>query len=77
MTKVMATEWASLGIRINALAPGSHLSDGFDSAAAILPDFLEGSRTASLQKRVAATNEIVGSMIYLASDMSSFTAGSP
>lgn len=76
MTKVMAAEWASLGIRVNALAPGSYHSDMFDSSAAVLPGFLEGSKAASLQKRVAASDEIVGSMLYLASEMSSFTTGS-
>lgn len=48
----------------------------FDSSTAVLPGFLEGSKAASLQKRVAATDEIIGSMLYLASDMSSFTTGS-
>lgn len=60
----------------HVLAPGSYHSDMFDSAAAVLPGFLEGSKAASLQKRVAATDEIVGSMLYLASEMSSFITGS-
>ena len=36
----------------------------------------EGSKAGSLQKRIAATEEILGSVPYLASDMSSFTTGS-
>jgi len=76
LTKVMAQEWAASGIRVNALAPGAYRSDMFDAAAKVLPGFEQGSASASLLKRVAATDEIVGSMLYLASPMSSFTTGS-
>jgi len=74
MTRVMAAEWAPLGIRVNDLAPGSYHSDLFDSAAAI-PGYLDGAIAASLQKRVAETEEIIGPILYLASDMSTFTTG--
>ena len=76
LTKVMAAEWAPMGIRVNALAPGSFHSDLFDNSAKVLPGFMEGSIAASLQKRVAETDEILGSVMYLASDMSSYTTGS-
>jgi NAD(P)-dependent dehydrogenase (short-subunit alcohol dehydrogenase family) len=76
LTKVMAAEWAHMGIRVNALAPGSFHSDMFDKSAAVLPGYEEGSKSASLQKRIAETDEILGSVMYLASDMSSFTTGS-
>ncbi len=75
LTKVMAAEWAHLGVRVNALAPGNFHSDMFDNSAAQLPGFLEGSIASTLQKRVAETDEILGSVMYLASDMSSFTTG--
>lgn len=75
MTKVMAAEWASMGIRVNAIAPGSFHSDMLDAALRILPGFEEGSRDASLQKRIAETDEIIGPVMYLASDMSKFTTG--
>ena len=75
MTKVMAAEWAGMGIRVNAIAPGSFHSDMLDAAIRILPGFEEGSRNASLQKRIAETDEIIGPVMYLASDMSKFTTG--
>lgn len=75
MTKVMAAEWAGMGIRVNAIAPGSFHSDMLDAALKILPGFEEGSRDASLQKRIAETDEIIGPVMYLASDMSRFTTG--
>lgn len=75
LTIVMAQEWAASGIRVNSLVPGSFHSDLFD-AAARAPGFLDGAVEASLQKRVAQTDEIVGSLLYLVSDMSSYTTGS-
>ncbi len=74
LTGVMAQEWAPHKVRVNSLAPGSYHSDLFDSAARS-PEFLQGAIDASLQKRVADTEEIVGPLLYLASDMSSFTTG--
>lgn len=75
LTAVMAAEWAPLKVRVNALAPGSYHSDLFDQAAAAIPGFLEGARQASLQQRIAATEEIVGPILYLASEMSAYTTG--
>lgn len=75
LTRVMAAEWAADGIRVNSLAPGSFHSDMFDAAAKVLPGFEEGSRDTTLLKRIAATEEIVGSVLYLLSDLSSFTTG--
>lgn len=72
LTRVMAGEWASWGIRVNDLAPGSHHSAMFDAASAVLPGFEEGAKQQNFQKRIAAADEIVGAVIYLASDMSRF-----
>lgn len=75
LTRVMAGEWASWGIRVNDLAPGSHHSSMFDSAAAAMPGFEERAKSVTFQKRIADAEEIVGSVIYLASDMSTFVTG--
>ncbi len=76
MTRVMAEEWSDMGIRVNALAPGSVHSDLFDVSAAAIPGFEEGAKNACLQKRIAETEEIVGPVLFLASDMSSYMTGS-
>lgn len=75
LTQVMAAEWASWGIRVNAVAPGSYRSDMFDAATRAMAGFEAGSKAACLQKRIAQTEEIVGPILYLASDMSSYTTG--
>lgn len=76
MTRVMAAEWAADNIRVNALAPGSYHSDLFDTSASVIPGFEEGAKAACLQKRIAETDEIVGPVLYLLSDMSRYTTGS-
>ncbi len=73
MTKVMAQEWAPLGIRVNALAPGTYHSDLTDGAIAAIPGFEEGAMEAQLIKRIADTEEILNPVFYLASE--SFTTG--
>lgn len=75
LTKVMAQEWGPLGIRVNAIAPGSYHSDLFDSTAKALPGFEDGAREASVMKRIADSDEILGPLLYLASEAASFTTG--
>ena len=75
LTRVMAEEWAPLNIRVNSLAPGSYHSDLFDSAAANAPGWVETAAAAALQNRVAATEEIVGPVLFLASGMSAYMTG--
>jgi NAD(P)-dependent dehydrogenase (short-subunit alcohol dehydrogenase family) len=73
LTEVMAQEWADLGIRVNALAPGSYHSDLTDGAIEAIPGYAEGMVAAALIPRVAETEEILNPVFYLASE--SFTTG--
>lgn len=68
MTKVMAQEWAPMNIRVNALAPGSYHSDMTDAAIDAIPTMEEGMLEANLIKRIAATEEILNPVFYLASE---------
>ncbi len=74
LTKVMAAEWASLGVRVNAIAPGSFMTDMMKGASA-LPGFLDGAANMSYQRRIAEPEEIVGATVFLASRASSFVTG--
>jgi len=76
MTRVMAWEWAELGVRVNAVAPGPFKTDMMTGAEEAIAGFMDGAAAATLQKRVAAPEEIVGMIVYLASDASSFVTGS-
>ena len=73
-TKVMALEWAKYGIRVNAIAPGlvkTRFSEALWSDKQILDYLL--SRVP--MQRFAEPEEIVGTMLYLASDASRFMTG--
>jgi NAD(P)-dependent dehydrogenase (short-subunit alcohol dehydrogenase family) len=74
MTKTLALELGTSGIRVNAISPG--MVDTRLAAAIVGNDTLVkeiNERTAL--KRVAQPEEIAGAALYLASDASSFTTG--
>ncbi len=74
-TKALALEWAPYGILVNAVAPGYFSSEMTKKA---LED--EKMRERLIRRiplrRFASPEEVVGIVIYLASDMSSFVTGS-
>jgi NAD(P)-dependent dehydrogenase (short-subunit alcohol dehydrogenase family) len=74
-TKVMAKEWASMGIRVNAISPGPFNSTMMQGAAKLDPEFSTRAGVATMQRRVAECDEIIGAAVYLASDASSFVTG--
>lgn len=75
LTKSMAMEWAPWNVRVNVLSPGPFVSEMVAGAARRSPGFLELIANGTLMKRVADPSEIVGPVVYLASDASSFVTG--
>jgi NAD(P)-dependent dehydrogenase (short-subunit alcohol dehydrogenase family) len=75
LTKVMAKEWASQGVRVNALSPGPFETDMMAPTYAI-PEFHDSIVESTLMKRIATPDEIIGAALYLASDASSYVTGS-
>ncbi|MCC5900791.1 MAG: SDR family oxidoreductase [Halomonas sp.] len=75
LMQVLACEYGSHNIRVNALLPG-----GTDTAAARefanTPEALEFVANLHAMKRTAKPEEIARSALYLASDAASFTTGS-
>ena len=74
-TKVMALEWADLNVRVNAIAPGPFLTDMMSGAAVNMEGFIDAAASATLQKRVADPEEIIGATLFLASNASSYITG--
>jgi NAD(P)-dependent dehydrogenase (short-subunit alcohol dehydrogenase family) len=74
LTLVMAKEWASWGVRVNEIAPGPFLTDMMAPGAAD-PEFTARMYDQMLIKRIADPTEIVGAVLYLASDASGFATG--
>lgn len=71
-TRSMAADFAPRGIRINALAPGTVNTDMVRNTG---PEGMARMGAASLQKRIAEPEEMVGPALFLASDASSFVTG--
>ncbi|MFC1927914.1 glucose 1-dehydrogenase [Chloroflexota bacterium] len=73
-TKVMAQQWAQYNIRVNAVAPGltkTRFSEALWSNTAIEKAVMERTPL----RRVAEPDEMVGAVIFLASDASSYVTG--
>jgi NAD(P)-dependent dehydrogenase (short-subunit alcohol dehydrogenase family) len=73
LTKSLAAEWAPFGVRVNALAPGYVKTE---MAPVDEPRFRRHWVDDAPMLRYAVPEELGPSMIYLASDASSFMTGS-
>ncbi|MES2105250.1 MAG: SDR family oxidoreductase [Pseudomonadota bacterium] len=74
MTKAFAQECAPLGVRVNALLPGA-TDTKFASALFHNPVIMEKALTRIPMKRIAEPDEMAGTVLYLASNASSYTTG--
>jgi NAD(P)-dependent dehydrogenase (short-subunit alcohol dehydrogenase family) len=75
LTKVMAREWAPWKVRVNAISPGPFVSEMMLGADRVSPGLLDRSGAATMLGRVAEPAELVGAVVYLGSDASSFVTG--
>ena len=73
-TKVMAREWANYGIRVNAIAPGL-VRTSFAQALIDNPELLGKIMSKVPMGRPAEPDEMVGAMLYLASNAASYVTG--
>ena len=74
LVRGLANEWAALGLRVNAIAPGVFPTD-------LNRPLIEGTERGKMLKwhtpmgRFGAAEELVGAAIYLASPSASYTSG--
>lgn len=75
ITKSLALELAPYNIRVNAVAPGFINTHMLNSRFTVAPEEKPKIIENILMKRIGEPEEIAGTMIYLASDASSYTTG--
>ena len=77
LTKHLAIEWASHGIRVNAVAPGTINTERVKQ----LPtepggtEYLETIKAAHPMRRLGEPSEVAEAILFLASDQASFITG--
>lgn len=69
LTKYLGAYWASRGVRVNAVTPHGVWNHHED-------EFVDRFSAMSPMKRMSKAQEVVGSVLYLASDASSYVTGS-
>jgi NAD(P)-dependent dehydrogenase (short-subunit alcohol dehydrogenase family) len=72
LTKSLAAEWAPLGIRVNAIAPGYIKTE---MAPVDKPEFRRMWIEDAPMQRYSTPEEIAATVLYLASEASSFSTG--
>lgn len=75
MLRALAAELGDRGVRANAIAPGV-VDTPLTSQIKDHPEWYKAYADKSILKRWAKPDEIVGAVLYLASDASSYTTGS-
>ena len=75
LTRVMAKELGSFGIRVNGIAPAV-IKTKFSKVLYETDSIRQGAEAASALGRVGEWNEVAGAAVFLASDASSYVTGS-
>jgi len=75
LVKVLATEWAPLGIRVNAVAPGVTRTQPTLDIFARSPAVEEGCKRRTPLGRIAEPEEIGRACVFLCSDDASYVTG--
>ena len=74
ITKALALEWAPAGIRVNALGPALVITPGTKHIAEN-PELAKKYASAVPMGRIGLPEDMVGAVVYLASDAASFVTG--
>jgi len=75
MTRSLATEWASRGVRVNAILPAQVLNPGLQERIEKTPDVLNTFLSGIPAGRIGKPDDIKGLSVFLASDSASWITG--
>ena len=74
LTRALACSWSDRGVRVNALAPGWFPSEMTESLLS-MPPFMQWASSSAPMKRIGDPQELVGALLFLATNASSFVTG--
>jgi NAD(P)-dependent dehydrogenase (short-subunit alcohol dehydrogenase family) len=74
LTKVLASEWAKYNIQVNAVGPG-YINTDLITNAIKDQEFLHTITSRTPSKRLGNPDEVVGGVLYLASDLANYVTG--
>jgi NAD(P)-dependent dehydrogenase (short-subunit alcohol dehydrogenase family) len=76
-TRYLASFWGRHGIRANAVLPGpfSNIEDNGSNCVSQNDPFLDRLKSRTCLRRIGHPTELVGCLLYLASDASTYTTG--
>jgi citronellol/citronellal dehydrogenase len=72
LTKTLAVEWATRGVRLNSVAPGIIKSSGLENYP---PSLLQGIEKSIPMQRLGSTEEVAWLVLFLASKMAAYLTG--
>lgn len=75
LTRDLACEWGPKGIRVNAVAPCWFQTDMNATSIFANPSFVEQMMTKLPMKRIGQPNDLVGPIVFLASEASAMITG--
>jgi NAD(P)-dependent dehydrogenase (short-subunit alcohol dehydrogenase family) len=75
LTRALAAEWATRGVRVNAIAPGVIATQMIAGALEREPEFYAEFKKKHPMNRFGTADELVGPAMFLASGASSFVTG--
>ena len=75
LTKALATQYGALGIRVNAVAPGTIRTEAWQNRIALDPEVLEKVSQWYPLGRVGEPGDVTRSLMFLASDDAAWITG--
>ncbi len=75
LTKTLALEWAQLGVRVNAVAPGVILSSGVESYDPVFQEAFRKSVLYIPAGRLGTMREVAAAVVFLLSPAAGFVTG--